>query len=207
MEKNLTRPISLRNAFESGELSAAEIVTGSVPDSTRLWVPNISVRTSIHAEMFDAIQSAGELVSAVRRADLGGYSYLVCANQIDGWQHRLLVQLRGLSVQGLLQAIASGPVQLVLHRQGGPEAILTGIEGDLVRQLLSAGSVGPSQGTSADDALSDMQAWMKALLWPEAIRVGPFPEPTRVCVSAVLPQEKQEAFREAAQLVRRARGG
>jgi hypothetical protein len=204
MENNPTKTMSLRNAFENGQLSAAQIVRRGVPDNMRTWVPNISVRTSIHADMFDAIHSAGELVSAVRRADFGGYSYLIFANQIAGWQHRLLVQLRGPAVQGFLQAMARGAVQLVLHRQHGREAILTSIDGDLIWQLLPAELAAHSQGTDADDALLDMQAWMRALLSPEAVRVGPFPEPARVCVSAVLPEEKQEAFRQAAELVRRA---
>jgi hypothetical protein len=206
MENNPIKTASLRRAFENGELSAAELVNAITKDTTRPWVAHMSLRTSIHADMFDAIQNAGELMATARRADHGGYSYLVLANQIADWQHRTLVQLRGPTVQGFLQAIERGPVQLLLHRQQGPAAILTGIEGDLVRKLFPSGPTVHSQKADADNALLDMQVWMKVLLSPEAMRVGPLSAPKRVCVSVVLPEERQQAFRQAGEVIRRAGG-
>jgi hypothetical protein len=165
----------------------ARTVTPVQPDavSGRWWVCG-----SLHPRMFAAAQKEplrhlGKVITTP-----AGTRYLVLAQQVGEWQHRLMLQVAGRQVADFLKDSLDSGFELSLGLAGGDESLLVA-ECRFLAPMLG----GLDLKSAAMSPLSAHQLRQEAcrvaitLLAPDEVTAEELPAPRHTCVSIVASSE------------------
>lgn len=175
---------------------AARTVSPLQPEavSGRWWVCG-----SLHPRMFAAgqqepLRHLGKVITTQ-----AGTRYLVLAQQVGEWQHRLMLQVAGRQIADFVKDSLDGGFDLSLGLAGGDESLLVA-ECRFVAAMLG----GLDLNGAAKPPLSAHQLRQEAcrvavtLLAPGEVTVEELPAPRHICVSMVASSELVTAVVEEA---------
>lgn len=144
---------------------------------------------NLHPDMFAAAQEQDLRHLGKEMVSFQGIRYLVLAQQIGQWQHRLLLQVAGREVKDFLAQSVNAGFELSLGLAGSDESLLVP-ECRFVRPLLGeVESNLETHGWSAHELRKDACLMAASLFAPEELTHEELQVPKQVCVSIVSSRE------------------
>jgi hypothetical protein len=154
-------------------------------DSGRWWLCGNMQRRMFEAAQTLPLRHLGKVVVTDQ-----GTKYIVLAQQVGAWQHRVLLQVAGRQVMDFLAASIDAGFDLSLGLTGGDESLLVQ-DCRFVRSLVGEiDARGDAAKTMSPHRLRQEACLLAAsLLSPSEVTVPELPVPQHVCVTIVASEE------------------
>lgn len=178
--------LSLGVLMDPAEVARAVRAHHCDADSGRWWLCG-----NIHPRMFAAAQTLplrhlGRVIVTDQ-----GTKYLVLAQQVGAWQHRMLLQVAGRQVLDFLAVSAQAGFGLSLGLTGGDESLLVQdcrFVQPLVGEIDACGDA-TAKNMSPHKLRVEACLLASSLLSPAEVTVEELPVPQHVCVTIVASRE------------------
>jgi hypothetical protein len=165
-------------------MSPEEIAESNRDDPANAVTPGWYLLGVTHPDWFTLAGSETIVHLGCTYAGSQGTTFVVLAQQVGCWQHRLVLPLVGEDVRAFMAYVQGEPVRFALGSQGSTSTLfLTGPR--YLNQVMPQGLVVSAVPDTLVDVLGETCAAVAALMRPSALWDAALPKVEHVCLSIV----------------------